>query len=101
MELPQPDYGIQPESEASLLLANIDSALRELESTRTAAGGAAETVRILESALATYGSIKHLVPKLKLSREQQSLVEQHLMLLRARIIASDPELHAGSHRQSQ
>jgi len=93
MESSQSNYVTQPGSEASLLLANIDSALRELEGAERVTGSA-DTVRVLELALATYGSIKHLVPKLNLSQEQQMLVAQHLMLLRARIIASDPALHA-------
>jgi hypothetical protein len=94
MQTPQPDYVTQPESEASLLLANIDSALRELEAAKRA-NGSADTVRVLERALSTYGSIKHLVPKLDLSRDQKALVEEHLQRLRAGIIASDPTLNAG------
>lgn len=73
--------------EASLLLANIDSALRELEASRREPG-ATDTVPVLERALSTYGSIKHLVPKLNLGREQQSLVEERLLLLRECIVVS-------------
>jgi len=43
----------------------------------------------LESALHTYGSVKHLLPKLNLGAQPRILVEAHLSALRACIIHAE------------
>lgn len=71
--------------EITLLLASIGSALRELENARWA-NDAPTAVRSLESALHTYGSVKHLLPKLNLDPEQRNVVGRQLSLLREQIV---------------
>jgi hypothetical protein len=72
--------------ETALLLANLESALRSL-----AKSGAGEdslrSLSRLEQALQTYGSIKHLLPKLNLTTRQRAPVETQLQALRAQILA--------------
>ncbi|HVO47529.1 MAG TPA: hypothetical protein VMT29_14475, partial [Steroidobacteraceae bacterium] len=62
------------ESEVVLLVANVDSALRELVAARSSTD-AARFTQVLDLALHTYGSVKHLLPKLSLNVEQRRLVE--------------------------
>jgi hypothetical protein len=76
-------------SEITLLLSNIESALHDLDRAR----GSPDTqtaLRSLESALHTYGSIKHLLPKLGLHAEQRAVVEKRLAELRARLVTREP-----------
>ena len=74
-------------AEAALLLANLESALRRLEQGCNGANGSAKSFTSLESALHTYGAVKHLLPKLDLSPQQRAPVEEQLQKLRARIVA--------------
>ncbi len=82
LDPPPPD----PSSELTLLLANIGTALRELDGARFARDSES-AVRSLESALHTYGSVKHLLPKLSLTADQRTVVERQLALLRERIVS--------------
>lgn len=75
----------EPDSELTLLLANIGTALRALDAERFARDSES-AVRSLESALHTYGSVKHLLPKLSLTSDQRTVVERQLSLLRERIV---------------
>jgi len=79
------------ESEVALLVANVDSALRELVAARSGTDGRHFT-HLLDLALHTYGSVKHLLPKLNLNQEQRRLVELHLTLLRAEIMNANRSL---------
>jgi hypothetical protein len=72
--------------ELTLLLANIGTALRELDDARFARDSGS-ALRSMESALHTYGSVKHLLPKLNLSADQRSVAERQLSLLRERIVS--------------
>jgi hypothetical protein len=74
------------DSETAFLLANIDSALRGLEKAARAEDEP-KSLENLELALHTYGSVKHLLPKLNLSAGQRAPVEEQLQKLRARIVA--------------
>ncbi|HUI61050.1 MAG TPA: hypothetical protein VLX90_12545 [Steroidobacteraceae bacterium] len=78
----------QPPSETALLLANIDAALRDLANSR-GSGHVTDRAYGLDLALQTYGSIKHLLPKLTIEAAQRRLVEAHLALLRAEIISAN------------
>ncbi len=79
----------EPGLEATLLIANIEAALHDLDrAQRTLDTQSAQ--RSLESALDTYGSVKHLLPKLGLNAEQRSAVEKRLAELRTRLVARDP-----------
>ena len=77
---------IGADSDSLLLLADIDSALRGLDRAQSASDHSG-SLRELQSAVQTYGSVKHLLMKLDLSAEQRSLVERKLTLLRSRIVA--------------
>jgi hypothetical protein len=79
-----PEASIDPET--ALLLANIDSARRSLEKA-DAADDAQTSLSCLEAALHTYGSIKHLLPKLSLNAAQRVPVEEELRKLRDQILA--------------
>jgi hypothetical protein len=91
----QSDPLSSPDSEIALLLANIESAIRRLERA-DAAEDKQWSVADLETALHTYGTVKHLVPKLNLSAAQRAPVEKQLKLLRALIVAHG--LYDGSER---
>jgi hypothetical protein len=67
-------------------LTNIESAVRWLERA-DAAEDKQRSLADLETALHTYGSVKHLLPKLNLSAAHRAPVEKQLKLLRARIVA--------------
>jgi hypothetical protein len=75
-----------PDSETALLLANIESAARSLEKADQADDGQ-RSLSSLEMALHTYGSVKHLLPKLNLTPAQRAPVEKRLQMLRAQILA--------------
>jgi hypothetical protein len=81
-----PQNSVETDSETALLLANIDSALRALGKTDNAEG-AQKFLEHLELALHTYGSVKHLLPKLHLTANQRAPVERQLEALRAGILA--------------
>jgi len=83
-----PAVAATADPEASLLLTNIDTAMRELASARDGNDDALLLHR-LESALHTYGSVKHLLPKLNLGAQPRILVEAHLSALRACIIHAE------------
>jgi hypothetical protein len=83
---PQATIATTIDSETALLLANIDSALRSLEKAARAEDEL-KSLQSLELALHTYGSVKHLLPKLDLSAGQRAPVEEQLQRLRARIVA--------------
>jgi len=91
----QSDFPSSPDSEIALLLTNIESAKRRLERV-DAVEDPQRSLADLETALHTYGSVKHLVPKLNLSAAQRAAVENQLKLLRARIVAHG--LYDGSER---
>jgi len=81
-----PRSGNSRDTETILLLANVDSALRSLKK----ADGADKSQSVfasLEAALHTYGSVKHLLPKLNLSATQRVAVEEQLRKLRNEILA--------------
>ncbi len=72
--------------ETALLLANLDSALRSLA--KTVQGEETQkSLSRLELALQTYGTVKHLLPKLDLTARQREPVERLLQELRAQILA--------------
>jgi len=77
---------VDTDSETEFLLANLDSALRRLPRV-DALDAQRESLGNLELALHTYGSVKHLLPKLNLTAGQRALVEQQLQKLRAQILA--------------
>jgi hypothetical protein len=79
-----PDLSTELDSESLLLVANVESALRNLENVN---GDSERLLGALESALHTYGSVKHLLPKLGLNSTQRARVEEQLQALRARILA--------------
>jgi hypothetical protein len=81
-------FASDADSEISLLLTNIDSAMRALAAARKR-NDAAHLVHCLESALHTYGSVKHLLPKLSLSADQRVPVQTQLSALRAAIIDAE------------
>jgi len=81
-----PQSSAEIDSETALLLANIDSVRRVLERTDKA-DGVQRSFEHLELALHTYGSVKHLLPKLHLSADQRAPVERQLEALRAEILA--------------
>lgn len=83
--IPKSSTPVVTDSETALLLANIDSALRGLE--KPFDPDDEETLTRLELALYTYGSVKHLLPKLNLSPAQRAPVEAQLRTLRAQILA--------------
>ena len=80
------DFASDPGSELALLLANIGTALRELDGARFARDSQT-AVRSMESALHTYGAVKHLLPKLNLTPAQRAVIERQLSLLREQIVA--------------
>jgi hypothetical protein len=82
----QPEPSMEIDPEAALLLANIDSALRGLRKVDGANDGNG-SLASLEGAVHTYGSVKHLLPKLNLSSAQRVPVEEQLQKLRAAILA--------------
>jgi hypothetical protein len=88
------DTSAEIDSEAALLLVNIDSALRSLGKSGSGEDPSARTVQEtlsrLEGALHTYGSVKHLLPKLNLTARHRAAVEAQLRALRARILACGP-----------
>jgi hypothetical protein len=84
MDSDPPEIPTDLSSECSLLVAYINSALRNLERVN---GDSQRRLAALESAVHTYGSVKHLLPKLGLSGLQRSRVEEQLQALRARILA--------------
>ncbi len=86
MDTPLDPPGADHNSELTLLLANISTALRELDGSRFARDSES-AIRSMESALHTYGSVKHLLPKLNLTAEQRTVVERQLSLLRERIVS--------------
>jgi len=71
--------------EAALLLANIDSAVRSLDKADLETDQH-KVVSRLELALHTYGSVKHLLPKLNFSAAQRAPIERLLHELRTRIL---------------
>jgi hypothetical protein len=75
-----------PDSEAALLVANLDSALHALEKSKGSHDPKGSLAN-LEMAVHTYGSVKHLLPKLNLSVGQRAPVEKQLQALRAQIVA--------------
>ncbi len=77
---------IDSDPETALLLANLDSALRNL-ATIEAGEDTPRSLSRLEQALQTYGSIKHLLPKLNLTAGRRAPVEKQLQVLRAQILA--------------
>lgn len=81
----QPHTSIDTDSETALLLVNLESAVRSLERAEEP-GGTDKSLASLAAALHTYGSIKHLLPKLNLSAVQRAPVEQQLQKLRAKIL---------------
>jgi hypothetical protein len=83
---PQAAIATPLDSETALLLANIDSAFRSLEKAARA-DDQLRSLENLELALHTYGSVKHLLPKLNLSAGQRAPVEEQLQKLRAQIVA--------------
>jgi len=85
MDSSLPAISPEPSSEIDLLLANIASALRDVDDSRFARDSQ-QAVRSLESALHTYGSVKHLIPKLDLTADQRSVIERQLAMLRERIV---------------
>jgi hypothetical protein len=80
------EISIDSDPETGLLLANLDSALRNLAKTEAGENSPGSLSR-LEQALQTYGSIKHLLPKLNLTARQRAPVETQLQALRAQILA--------------
>lgn len=82
----QPESTVEPDAEVTLLMANVDAALLELDRAQRA-GNSDSSVRSLESALHTYGTVKHLLPKLQLGSGQRAAVEKKLAVLRARIVS--------------
>jgi hypothetical protein len=89
MSLGARETSTQTDSETALLLANIDSALRALEKSDGTEDGQ-ESLERLELALHIYGSVKHLLPKLDLTADQQASVLKQLQALRAGILAHTP-----------
>jgi hypothetical protein len=83
-----PENSTATDSETALLLANIDSALRAL--LRTDREDVQKSLAGLEQALHTYGSVKHLLPKLNLTAGQRAPVEKQLQALRSEILAQSP-----------
>jgi hypothetical protein len=77
------------DSETALLLANIEFALRTLEKQNPSDGreDLRKSLTRLELALQTYGSVKHLLPKLNLAAAQRATVEQQLQVQRRQILA--------------
>ena len=75
----------ETDSETPLLLANIESALRGLEKADRS-HDKLNSLASLELALHTYGSVKHLLPKLNLTARQRAPVEKQLQTLRALIL---------------
>jgi hypothetical protein len=82
-----PEPSTESDSETALLLADIDSALRMLEAMNEAEDETQRSLSRLELALHTYGSVKHLLPKLNLSASRQALVAKRLQILRTQILA--------------
>jgi hypothetical protein len=82
---PPTDTSSEADSETALLLANIASALRSVEKAHPAEDKQ-ESLGSLELALHTYGSVKHLLPKLNLNALQRAPVEKALQQLRAQIL---------------
>ena len=80
------EISIDSDPETGLLLANLDSALRHLAKTKAGENSPGSLSR-LEQALQTYGSIKHLLPKLNLTAARRAPVESQLQALRAQILA--------------
>jgi hypothetical protein len=86
MDTPLDSLEPESSSELTLLLANIGTALRELDGARFARDSES-ALRSMESALHTYGSVKHLLPRLNLSAEQRTVAERQLSMLRERIVS--------------
>jgi len=82
------EFSTDTDSETALLVANIESALRSLENMYLAESDGRGSLGTLELALSTYGSVKHLLPKLNLSAAQRATVEWHLQRLRGEIAHS-------------
>ena len=80
------ENSIDSDPETALLLTNLESALRNLTKT-DAREDTRQSFSRLEQALQTYGSIKHLLPKLNLTAGQRAPVEKQLQALRAQIVA--------------
>ena len=86
---PSPNSAHSEASETSLLLANLDLAVRSLQQNTESTGGVKKSLLNLEQALHTYGTIKHLLPKLQLTAAERAPVETQLQRLRALIVATD------------